>query len=547
MTTPPAPHSALRRVAALLVLALMMGATTAALAQTEAADDDTETVIDNAAVEALDQAPSASSVASESSPALDDLSDDADLRNALTDTGQIGSMVLWVAVAGIVLIVVLWLASRMNRGRTGEVEDNSGSQVQFGDLKIERNAPIARLKDYSRQLDVMLGRPKIDIIEVLNHLMSVAISLQASDLHITPGATRAVVTYRVHGLLYDMGSLPADICIQLVSRIKVVSNLAFYKKATPQDGRLRIEGSPYTGRVSVLPTNHGEKVVLRLSLGEGGVYDVEKLGMTDDMVALYKALLNRDQGVIIVTGPTGSGKTSTMYASLRYVQNERIENVNIVTLEDPIEFDLPGLAQTQISEGTGLSFAVGLRSVLRQDPDVIMLGEIRDEDTATNAMRAAMTGHLIFSTVHADNAAGVFGRLIQMGIEPYILARAVAAVVSQRLVRRVCEHCREPIEMSATARKQLELLNLPTDIEGPFYHGPGCEHCVGKGSIGRIAIFEILVVNDLLRDQILAQGSAYQIQRVAEDNGMYTLFRDGLDKARAGLVTLEDVLRVVSG
>lgn len=545
MTSPLVPRFAPHRVAAALVLILVTGTAAAALAQDEA-DDGTETVIDNAAVEALDEG-SPASTASESSPALADLGDDADLRNALTDTGQIGSMVLWVAVAGIVLIVVLWLASRLSHRKGSAVEDNSGSHVQFGDLKIERNAPIARLKDYTRQLDVMLGRPKVDIIEVLNHLMSVAISLQASDLHITPGATRAVVTYRVHGLLYDMGSLPADICIQLVSRIKVVSNLAFYKKATPQDGRLRIEGSPYTGRVSVLPTNHGEKVVLRLSLGEGGVYDVEKLGMTEDMVALYKALLNRDQGVIIVTGPTGSGKTSTMYASLRYVQNERIENVNIVTLEDPIEFDLPGLAQTQISEGTGLSFAVGLRSVLRQDPDVIMLGEIRDEDTATNAMRAAMTGHLIFSTVHADNAAGVFGRLIQMGIEPYILASAVAAVVSQRLVRRICEHCRVPIAMSATARKQLELLNLPTDIEGPFYHGPGCDHCVGKGSIGRIAIFEILVVNDLLRDQILSQASAYQIQRVAEDHGMYTLFRDGLDKARAGLVTLEDVLRVVSG
>jgi general secretion pathway protein E len=257
-------------------------------------------------------------------------------------------------------------------------------------------------------------------------------------------------------------------------------------------------------------------------------------------------LLNRNQGVVVLTGPTGSGKTTTLYASLLYVQKTRGQSVNIVTLEDPIEYEFPAFSQTQIDPAAGLTFAAGLRAVLRQDPDVIMLGEIRDEETATNAMRAAMTGHLIFTTVHADSAAGVVSRLVQVGIDPIQLSSALCAIISQRLCQTLCAHCREPAPLAETQRRQLQILGLPEPPSGPFFVSRGCEHCLHKGFVGRTALFEMLIVNRSLRDLVAEGKPAHQIHQAAVREGMITLLEDGLGKARRGEVSLDDVLRTVS-
>ena len=453
-----------------------------------------------------------------------------------------------ILVLFIVLIMLLVIAIGIRvfyrRPKSEERHDNT---ILVSDLKLVSEAEIHKLPAFTEELMGLCDAASPSVIRILNHLLGTGLSFRASDIHLTPDQDLARVALRVNGLLYQHGAIPVALYPALVSRIKVVSNLAIYKKNVPQDGRLNIANSRHTARVSIIPTNHGEKVVMRLAADDPSIYVLDRLGMSERSLEDYRTLLNRDQGVIIFTGPTGSGKTTTMYASLNHILKHRGQSSNIVTLEDPIEFDLPGLSQTQIDMGTGLTFAVGLRSLLRQDPDVIMIGEIRDEETADNAMRAAMTGHLIFTTVHADNAPGVFTRLVQIGIEPFLLTSAVAAVVSQRLCRRLCPSCRERSELTQRQRRQLELLSLnEDDLRGPFYTAPGCTECLDKGFIGRLALFELLIVTDALRDLIAKNAGAHQIVRKAREQGMLTLLDDGLEKARSGEVTLDDVLRLAS-
>ena len=468
----------------------------------------------------------------------------ADLVELIEDKQWLRAL-LWLVLVAAALAVVLpagqIFASRLKKAPV------ASSMVRKGDLTVTTNAALNTLPAYRDTLRALCEVKEPRAIDVLNHLLSTGLSLGASDIHLSPGLEGTRTTLRIHGLLYDMGVLPASLHLFLISRIKVVSDLAIFKKNTPQDGRIRLEDERYTARVSVLPTNHGEKVVMRLASQDGGLYELSRLGLDEELQALYEAVLNRNQGVVILTGPTGSGKTTTLYASLLHVNKTRGHSVNIVTLEDPIEFDFPSFSQTQVEVAQGLTFAVGLRSILRQDPDVIMVGEIRDEETASNAMRAAMTGHLIFTTVHANSAAGVFGRLVQIGIEPVHLGSAILAVISQRLCQRLCPHCQVQVDaLTRTQQKHLSLLGVQEMPAGPFYTSEGCDHCLGLGFIGLTPLYEMLVVKNTLRDAITGGVPAHTLQKAAIEDGMNTLLDDGLRKARRGEVSLDEVLRVVN-
>jgi general secretion pathway protein E len=289
----------------------------------------------------------------------------------------------------------------------------------------------------------------------------------------------------------------------------------------------------------------GEKAVLRLLSAGSNLMTLEQLGLQPALLARYREICDRPQGLIVLTGPTGSGKTTTIYASLTELKDRRSAALNIVTIEDPIETEIPAFSQTQVNEATGLTFARGLRSILRQDPDVIMVGEIRDAETAQIAIQAGLTGHLIFTSLHADSAPGVFNRMINMGVEPFLAASSSVAVLSQRLVRRLCRFCRQPTPASPHHIQQLERMGVTLAPDEGFWIGAGCDHCLGKGDEGRIGLFELLIVDDEIRSELIKGVPTHVLHKIALAKGMKTLLEDGLEKARRGDVSLDEVLRVV--
>jgi general secretion pathway protein E len=454
-----------------------------------------------------------------------------------------GTVAWGVFGVGAIVFALLLIGQllRKFRGRR-----SAGHEVTSQDLELPDSQPISALPAFSESLAQVLAAKAPSAPQLVNQMLRAGIALGASDIHLTPDVSAARASLRVHGVLYELTSIPAHLYPAVVSRIKVLSELQIFVKNRPQDGRIQMKSTGFGARVSVLPTNHGEKVVLRLASHDPSRYDIDALGMTSRVRDTLKAILNRNQGLIVLTGPTGSGKTTTMYASLLHIHATRGDETNIVTLEDPIEFDFPAFSQTQIESNRGLDFAAGLRSLLRQDPDVILMGEIRDTETADIGMRAAMTGHLLLTTVHADNAAGVFPRLIQIGVDPVHLASATAGVISQRLCRRLCPNCRREAPISGPQRQQLALMGIPEPPSGPFYEAVGCEKCVGKGFDGRMALYELLVVSPAIRDLIADRSASHRVHEQAQSEGMRTLLLDGLAKARAGIINLDEVLRVAS-
>jgi general secretion pathway protein E len=418
----------------------------------------------------------------------------------------------------------------------------SGSAADLiGDLSEERLDLIATELEEPR--DLLEADDEAPIIRLVNSLLFQAVKDRASDIHIEPFERTLTVRFRIDGILYDVISPPKRFQPIIVSRVKIMAGLNIAEKRLPQDGRLRtkVAGKNVDVRVSVVPTAFGERVVLRILDQGTTVLALEDLGLTGRNLALVQRLVRQSHGVVLVTGPTGSGKTTTLYAALTTINStER----NIITIEDPIEYQLQGVGQIQVNPKIDLTFANGLRSILRQDPDVIMVGEIRDGETAEIAIQAALTGHLVFSTLHTNDAASAISRLVDMGTEPFLVSSSVIAVMAQRLVRRVCVACRRPVEPSAELLQELGL--TPSRLAGATLYaaGPGCDACKGTGYRGRTGVHELMVIDDAVRALIMKNADASEVRRAAVAGGMLVLREDGAAKVLAGETTVEEVLRV---
>lgn len=396
--------------------------------------------------------------------------------------------------------------------------------------------------------DILDHDNEAPIIQLVNLILSQAVRDRASDIHIEPFERVLKVRYRIDGVLDEVLSPPKALQPRISSRIKVMADLNIAETRLPQDGRIaiRVRDREIDIRVSVIPTAFGERIVLRLLDKSGALFSLEKVGMTGDLLPTYDRLIRRSHGIILVTGPTGSGKSTTLYATLQRINVPDIRGKeNIITVEDPIEYQLNGVGQIQVNPKIDLTFANGLRSILRQDPDVIMVGEIRDRETAEIAIQASLTGHLVFSTLHTNDAASAVTRLMDMGIEPFLISSSVLAIVAQRLVRLVCDKCRE-----AEVPSEQMLRNLGQSAEawirggGKFWRPGRCDACRRSGYSGRTGIYELLVVDDTIRDLIMQRANANMIKSAAVKAGMRTLIQHGARKVFAGETTEEEVLRV---
>jgi general secretion pathway protein E len=390
------------------------------------------------------------------------------------------------------------------------------------------------------------ARPKTPhIIQLFEELIRGAVLLSASDVHITPSASGARVTYRVHGSLHPVTEIDVTLAPLLVTRIKVLARLDVFVRGVPQDGRLVLEldGGSVEARVSTLPTETGERVVLRLVRGSRRVPALDVLGFSEGIATTLGDLLAKPQGLLFVTGPVGSGKTTTLYSALQCIAQLRGTTTALVTLEDPIELQLPFATQTQMNPKTGMTFAATLRSVLRQDPNVLMVGEIRDRETADIAMQAGLTGHLILTTVHGQSAAGVFARVVEMGVEPFVLASATLGCLSQRLVRTLCTACRREAEPDRLFVDRLARRGVVLPPTG-YYEPVGCQFCDRQGFTGRAPIAELLTAGPGVRQAIHRRATSAEIHEAAVNEGMAPLLQSGVELAGKGATSLAEVMRV---
>jgi type IV pilus assembly protein PilB len=376
---------------------------------------------------------------------------------------------------------------------------------------------------------------------LLNLILLTGVKAQAADIHFEPFEDGFRVRNRIDGVLYEMLPVPKQLAAPLVARIKVMSHLDIAERRLPQDGKIpiRIGDREVDLRVSTLPTMFGESVVIRILDRHVVNLDLEKIGFPDDQLAYFKQVIERPNGIVIVTGPTGSGKTTTLYSALSAVNNDEVK---IITTEDPVEYEIKGLVQVPVDEEVGRSFAACLRAILRQDPDIVLVGEARDKETAQIAVQASLTGHLVFTTLHTNDAPTAITRLIDMGVEPFLLAATIETVCAQRLVRTICVKCKAPYEPNDEELLQLNLKRR--DVAGQrFYYGKGCDTCKGTGYKGRTALFELMDVNDSIREMILQKVSATQLRLAAQRAGMRPLRESGIQKVFAGLTTIEEVVR----
>lgn len=422
---------------------------------------------------------------------------------------------------------------------------------------IQKHFGIPGVDKIFEEFDLLAGRQESEAVKIeeevvdeapiarlVNSIFLQAIGQNASDIHIEPQEHQVRVRYRIDGMLREVMTLPKKICSAVISRVKIIANMDIAEKRIPQDGRIQIKFGirEIDVRVSSLPAIYGEKIVTRL-LDKGSMrsYKIERIGFEPFNLKRFINALKSSYGMILITGPTGSGKTTTLYASLNEIST--VEK-NVVTVEDPVEYILEGINQTQVNTKAGMTFAVGLRAILRQDPDIIMVGEIRDGETAEIAVKAATTGHLVLSTLHTNDAAGALTRLVDMGIEPFLVASSVMAVVSQRLTRLICPKCRRAYELAADAPERT-FIGVGTDEPVTLYKGAGCENCGNIGYRGRLAIQEVLPITTGLRPLIVRNAPSDEIKQKALEEGMISLKMDGIQKALKGLTTIEEVMRVV--
>lgn len=406
-----------------------------------------------------------------------------------------------------------------------ETVDREAEQVQEADLTDEEGQQV---------------------VKIVTSLIQEAIARKASDIHLEPQETYLKLRYRIDGDLQVQAPIPARLMSQIISRIKLLSKMDIAEKRKPLDGRftVRYRGSEVDLRVSSFPVSlrkRGvcEKIVMRILDPNSGQFPLKDMGFAPMMFKQFQNAINSPNGIVLVTGPTGSGKSTTLYASIREILDPTI---NVSTMEDPVELNIDGVNQGQINPAAGFTFAAGIRALLRQDPDVIMIGEMRDKETSSMAIEAALTGHLVFSTLHTNDSAGSYPRLLEMGLEPFLVATVIKGILAQRLVRRICKHCKEPVEVSPELREEL---HLSPDMQ--FYHGRGCEHCDGTGYKGRCGIYEFLVPNEAVRNAVVKRASGEVIKQIAmKECGMITLRMDGMQKALDGLTTIEQVLAASS-
>lgn len=393
-------------------------------------------------------------------------------------------------------------------------------------------------------LDVV-NRPPV--IRLVNDILFRALQLRASDIHVHPYEAKIQIRYRIDGILYDTLSLNRNVLPLIISRIKVMAGMDIAERRLPQDGRcsVRLGQREVDLRISTVPTSYGERSVLRLLDKSTGLFGLDELGLWQADLKKFDALLHRSHGVIFVTGPTGSGKSTTLYACLNRINSSE---KNVITIEDPIEYQLEGISQIQVATKKGMTFATALRHVLRQDPDVIMVGEVRDIETARMAIQSSLTGHLVFSTLHTNDSAGAVTRLLDLGLEPYLVSSSLIAVIAQRLVRKVCPDCKREYEPAPHELRELGLGSVTASIGSAngtkFFEGTGCERCFQTGYRGRTGIYEMMLINEEIQDLIYRRETAGTIKKVALDAGLQTLRMDGAGKVLAGITTISEVLRV---
>ncbi len=409
---------------------------------------------------------------------------------------------------------------------------------------LEEAASDGAEDDAELDLGIDAGPDEKPIIRLVSSILQHAVGDGASDIHIEPQAREVTVRFRVDGVLREVMSIPPKLQHSVTARVKLLAELNIAEKRLPQDGRfsVKIDDQKINFRVASLPTAYGEKVVLRLLDTANVEVDLAKLGFEQRDYERFEAVFRRPYGATLVTGPTGSGKSTTLYATLRELNSPE---KNIITVEDPVEYKIPGLNQVQTNPRIGLTFASGLRNILRTDPDIVMIGEIRDKETAKISVEAALTGHLVLATLHTNDAPGALSRLTDMGVEPFLTSSAVDCVIAQRLVRKLCDRCKEPVEIE---REILEGMEFPFALasEGLHFHkAVGCRRCGGSGYRGRTGIYELMVISDEIRKMILLRSSATEISRLAESQGMVRLRDDGLLKAAGGITTIEEALKTL--
>jgi type IV pilus assembly protein PilB len=434
-------------------------------------------------------------------------------------------------------------------GKTGTMEEIIQDAAQRAEAEAEDDSDgIETVKETTEDVNLDQLTASVEeapVIKLANLILVQAIKDRASDIHVEPFEKMVRLRYRIDGALVDRTPPPKNLQVALVSRLKIMSSLDIAERRLPQDGRMRVKvaGKDFDLRVSFLPTVHGEKCVLRVLDKSNLSASMEKIGMDQDTYRRFRAAVDAPHGLLLVTGPTGSGKTTTLYSALNELNNPEY---NIVTVEDPVEFQVPGINQVPVKKEIGLSFGNALRSILRQDPDIVMIGEIRDTETAEIAVEAALTGHQVLSTMHCNDAPGAVARLDDMGIAPFLISSSVILACAQRLMRKICPVCKDPVSYPASMFRDLNI--PPSYFDGvTLFKGRGCDRCNNTGYAGRTAIIEAMTITDEIRKVIIARGSAMEIGKIAVGQGMKTLRMAALDKVREGVTTLEQTLVITAG
>jgi len=453
------------------------------------------------------------------------------------------------AMTSMSVSVVLARPREMRAALERSYVKNNSSDIEdiFQEMKDTKEAEsLEIIKDHPKKSTIEDFSQEAPIITLANSIIHQAVAAKASDVFIEPMETCLRIRYRVDGFLREIDRMSKELHFPLISRIKVIASLDIAEHRLPQDGRFRIitkENQEIDFRVNVLPTAMGEKIVLRVLDKNQDMADIDKLGFEPDSLSRLKDCCHRPHGMILACGPTGSGKTTTLYAVLKYIDSP---GRNIVTVEDPVEFQMKGFNQVNIRTEFGLSFPAALRSILRQDPDVILIGEIRDSETLDIAVKAALTGHLVVSSLHTTTGPGSITRMINMGIEPFLITSSVVAIVAQRLVRRVCQKCREPYHVTDEIIKEFKLKEILLNPKTQFYRPKGCDKCLNTGYKGRVGITETLVLTNKIKELILISASEAEIKNAARTQGMTTMREDAVIKASQGLTTLEEVTRLTA-